>query len=129
MQLKSKIIQVNRYPKGTPLSYGRCHILQRDSLIATIPIGYADGLTRRLSNKLEVIVRGQRAPQVGAICMDMCLINVTKVPNVELEDEVVIFGKQRKEFIPVEEVASRAGIIPYETLCVVGKRVPRKYIR
>ena len=127
MQLKSKIIQINPHPKGTPVSYGRRHILQRDSLIATIPIGYADGLTRHLSDKLEVLVRGRRISQIGTICMDLCLIDVTDIANVELADEVVIFGRQGETFIPVEEVADRAGLIPYETLCAVGKRVPRIY--
>ena len=77
---------------------------------------------------METIVQGKRAPQVGAICMDMCLIDVTDISGVKEEDEVIIMGKQGAEFILAEEIAEHAGLIPYETLCAVGKRVPRVYL-
>ena len=77
---------------------------------------------------MEVLVKGKRAPQVGTICMDMTLIDVTDIPDVKMGDEVVIFGKQRNEIITVEELAQKANTIPYEILCNVGKRVPRVYL-
>ena len=128
MQWKSKIILVKAIAKGQAVSYSRNFTTQRDSLIATLPIGYADGLHRILSNKMDVLVRGRRAPQVGIICMDMILIDVTDVPNVQQGDEVVIFGKQDSQTIAVEELALTAQTIPYEILCNVGKRVPRVFI-
>ena len=127
MQWKSKIILLKSVQKGQPLSYSRKHFTQKDSLIATLPIGYADGLNRNLSNNMEVLIKGKRAPQVGAICMDMILIDVTGIPDVQMGDEVVIFGKQGEKEIQVEELAKRSNTIPYEILCNVGKRVPRVY--
>ncbi|MEK9629649.1 MAG: alanine racemase [Nitrospinota bacterium] len=128
MQWKSKIILLKSVFKGQPLSYSRKFFTKKNSLIATLPIGYADGLPRRLSNNMEVLIRGKRAPQVGTICMDMTLIDVTEVPDVQTGDEVVIFGKQGDEGIQVEEMAKKADTIPYELLCNVGKRVPRTYL-
>ena len=128
MQWKSKIILLKPVKKGQGLSYSRKYFTEKDSIIATLPIGYADGLPRRLSNKMEVLVKGKRAPQVGTICMDMTLIDVTDIPDVQMGDEVVIFGKQGNEIIPVEELAQKANTIPYEILCNVGKRVPRIYL-
>ena len=127
MQWKSKIILLKSVQKDQPLSYSRKYFTPRDSVIATLPIGYADGLHRNLSNNMEVLIRGKRAPQVGTICMDMILIDVTEVPDVQMGDEVVIFGKQGEEEITVEELAKRSNTIPYEILCNVGKRVPRVY--
>ena len=127
MQWKTKIILLKSVQKGQPLSYSRKHFTQRDSLIATLPIGYADGLHRNLSNNMDILAKGKRAPQVGTICMDMILIDVTEVPDVQMGDEVVIFGKQGKEEISVEELAKKSNTIPYEILCNVGKRVPRIY--
>ena len=127
MQWKSKIILLKSVQKGQPLSYSRKHITQKDSLIATLPIGYADGLHRSLSNNMDVLIKGKRAPQVGTICMDMILIDVTEIPDVQMGDEVVIFGKQGEEEISVEELAKKSNSIPYEILCNVGKRVPRVY--
>ena len=127
MQWKSKIILLKSTPKGQPLSYSRKHFTQKESLIATLPIGYADGLHRDLSNNMEVLVKGKRVPQVGTICMDMTLIDVSEIPNIQLGDEVVIFGSQEGEKIYVEELAKRCNTIPYEILCNVSKRVPRIY--
>jgi len=127
MQWKSRIILLKSVQKGQALSYSRKYFTQKDSRIATIPIGYADGLSRRLSNNMEVLVKGKRVPQVGTICMDMSLIDVSEVPDVQIGDEVVIFGKQGEEVIQVEELAQKANTLPYEILCNVGKRVPRIY--
>ncbi|MBI4389681.1 MAG: alanine racemase, partial [Nitrospinae bacterium] len=120
MQWKSRIIQINRLPKGSCLSYGKNHVVSRDSLIATLPAGYADGLSRNLSNKMKVIVRGKKAPQVGTICMDMCLIDVTGIPEARVGDEAVILGSQGQETISAEELAAQNGTVPYEILCAVS---------
>jgi alanine racemase len=125
MQWKSQIILVKPVSSGQAVSYSGSFTTQRESLIATLPIGYADGLQRILSNKMDVLIRGQRAPQVGNICMDMILIDVTEVSGVQAGDEVVIFGRQGDQQISVEELALKAQTIPYEILCNVGKRVQR----
>ena len=127
MQWKSQIILLKPIAKNQPVSYSGSFTTQRDSLIATLPIGYADGLHRMLSNKMDVLIRGRRAPQVGNICMDMILIDVTDIPDVQAGDGVVIFGRQGDEMISVEELAVKGKTIPYEILCSVSKRVPRIY--
>ena len=127
MQWKSQIILLKPIAKNQPVSYSGSFTTQRDSLIATLPIGYADGLHRMLSNKMDVLIRGRRAPLVGNICMDMILIDVTDIPDVQAGDEVVIFGRQGDEMISVEELAVKGKTIPYEILCSVSKRVPRIY--
>jgi alanine racemase len=127
MQWKSQIILVKSITKGQSVSYSGSFTTQRDSLIATLPIGYADGLHRNLSNKIDVLIRGKRVPQIGNICMDMTLIDVTEIQDVQAGDEVVLFGKQEGQTIKVDEMATKGGTIPYEILCNVGKRVPRIY--
>ena len=127
MQWKSQIILIKPIAKGQPISYSGSFITRQNSLVATLPIGYADGLHRSLSNKIDVLIRGKRAPQIGNICMDMTLIDVTKVQGVEEGDEVVLFGEQEGQVIQVEEMAIKGETIPYEILCNVGKRVPRIY--
>ena len=127
MSWKTKILQIQTLLKGTSVSYGGRYITQRDSRIATLPVGYADGLNRRLSNKMDLLIRGKRAKQVGTICMDMCLVDVTDIPDITMGEEVVIFGMQGNAQILVEELATHAGTIPYEILCGVSKRVPRIY--
>ncbi len=129
MNWKTKIIQIQSLRKGVSVSYGGHYVTKNNAnLIATIPVGYADGLNRHLSNNMELLVQGKRVKQVGTICMDMCLIDITNLPDVNTGDEVVIIGSQGKEQIKVEDLATRAGTIPYEILCGVGKRVPRVYI-
>ena len=129
MNWKTKIIQIQTLRKGVPISYGGRYVTKNDGTrIATIPVGYADGLSRQLSNNMELLVKETRVKQVGTICMDMCLIDVTSLPDVKMGDEVVIFGSQGNGQIKVEELATKADTIPYEILCGVGKRVPRIYI-
>jgi alanine racemase len=128
MQWKTRILTINSLPKGSPVSYGKKFITQRNSRIATLPVGYADGLERLLTNKMQVLVRGHKAPQVGTICMDMCMIDVTDIAEAQEGDEVVLFGQQGNETITADEMAAQAGTIPYEILCGVGKRVPRVYL-
>ena len=127
MNWKTRIIQVNSVPKGSALSYGGQFVTSRDSRIAVLPIGYADGLHRLLSNRIDVLVRGQRVPQVGTICMDMTLVDVTGIPGIQEEEEVVLLGTQAGNVVTADEMAEKIGTISYEILCSVGRRVPRVY--
>ena len=128
MQLKASINRVIDLGTGESVSYGGLFVTERLTRLATIPIGYADGVCAVLTGKLEVLVNGQNAPVVGKICMDQCMIDVTDVEGeVEVGDEVVIFGEQKGGFIPVEQPAGQIGTINYEMLCLVSRRVPRYY--
>ncbi len=130
MSLKTRIINIGRFTGGMPLSYGRTFETERESIIAVVPVGYADGYPRILSNMGRVLVGGMAVPQTGTICMDHLMTDVTGISrNVEIGDEVVIFGQQGKKIIPVDEVAVKAGTIPYEIVCKIGVRVPRVYTR
>ena len=128
MHWKTRILSINSSPKGSPVSYGQKFVTQRDSRIAILPVGYADGLERLLTHRMNVLVRGHKVPQAGTICMDMCMSDVTDVAEAQEGDEVILFGQQGKENITVDEMAAQAGTIPYEILCGVGKRVPRIYL-
>jgi alanine racemase len=125
MKLKTNIIQTKRVPAGTPVSYGETFVTARPTIIATLPIGYADGYMRRLSNRARVSIKGFTAPVVGTVCMDLIMIDVTDVLEVKVGDEVVLFGDGK---VSVEDVAEWADTISYEILSVVGKRVPRVYV-
>jgi alanine racemase len=128
--LRSMISQIHTYPAGTSVGYGRSQFTSRESRIATVPVGYADGIFRNLGNgKAEFLVRGLRAPTFGRICMDMLMLDVTDIPGAARGDEVVLFGTQGKAFISVNELASRAGTISYEILVRISPRVRRVYIR
>ena len=123
MTLKTRVASVKTVPAGTPVSYGCTHVLDRETRLAALTIGYADGLPRLCSDKLEVLIGGQRAPVVGRICMDMCMADVTGL-DVAPGDEVEVFG----EHLPIEDVAALAGTIQYELLCAVSPRVHRAYL-
>jgi alanine racemase len=127
LTLKTHIHFLKSVPPGTKIGYGGTFVTERDSLIATLPIGYADGYSRHLSNQGEVLIRGKRAPVVGRICMDFIMVDVTDIPNVSLGDEVILMGKQGREQITAEEIAEKINSISYEVLCLIGKRVPRVY--
>ncbi|WP_010246044.1 alanine racemase [Acetivibrio cellulolyticus] len=128
MTLKANIILVKDVETDTCISYGRIFKTQRESRIATLPIGYADGYTRLLTNKGRVLVNGQSVPIVGKICMDQCMIDVTDVQGeVNVGDEVVLFGSQNGSEISIEDLASKIGTINYEIACIIGKRIPRVY--
>ncbi|QSQ07865.1 Alanine racemase 1 [Koleobacter methoxysyntrophicus] len=127
MALKTRIAHVKKLPPGCSISYGATFTTTRDSIIATLPLGYADGYTRLLSNKGEVLVKGRKAPVVGRVCMDQCMIDVTHIEGVGVGDEVVLFGRQQGSVISAEDVAGQIGTINYEVVCMVGKRVPRLY--
>ncbi|MCK4738689.1 MAG: alanine racemase [Deltaproteobacteria bacterium] len=125
MTLKTRILEIKKMPKGSPISYGGRFVTKRGSLIATIPIGYGDGLPRAYSSKGEVLVRGKRVPIAGTICMDLTMIDVTDIGDVRKNDEVIIIGSAEKETITVEEVAERTSTISYEIFCNISARVPR----
>ena len=127
MALKAQVSHVKTVPPGTCISYGSKYCAEKETKIASLPLGYADGYTRILSDG-EVLIHGQRAPVVGRICMDQCMINVDHVDNVQTGDEVVVFGQQQGSKIPIEELAKKLGTINYEMLCMVAARVPRVYI-
>jgi len=123
MTLKTRIAAVKHYPAGTRLSYGGTWTAPRDVRIGVLPVGYADGLHRALSNKAQFWTKDGPAPQRGRICMDMCMLDLTDRPGVGVGDEVEIFGPH----VDLEELAAMAGTISYELLCAVSQRVPRVY--
>jgi len=127
LEFKSRVVYMKSVPAGTPLSYGSTYRTSRESKIATIPVGYADGLPRALSNKGHVLINGKRYPIVGRVCMDLSVVNVGDDP-VKVGDEVVIIGSQGKETISVDELAGQSDTISYEIICGIGKRVPRIYV-
>ncbi len=129
MTLKSRVIQLKKVQKGAYISYGYTHRFTQDSLVATIPMGYADGFFRYDSNKGEVLIRGKKAPIVGVICMDVFMVDVGHIPEVCLGDEVVIIGKQKKDQIRVEAIAERIQTIPWEIFCHISSRVPRVAVK
>ncbi len=127
MALKSRVSFTKMVPPGTCISYGCTYTTGRETPVATIPLGYGDGYSRLLSNKAQVLIGGKRHAVIGRICMDQFMVDVSKDPGVKAGDEVVLFGEQDGESIPVEEIASLLGTISYEVVCAVGKRVPRVY--
>ncbi|HPZ05465.1 MAG TPA: alanine racemase, partial [Clostridiales bacterium] len=130
MTLKANVIFVKDVDKDTYVSYGRTFRTDRKSRIATIPIGYADGYTRLMSNKGRMLVNGEYAPVIGRICMDQCMLDVTDLKHdVHVGDEVVIFGRQNGSCISVDEIADQVGTINYELVCIIGKRIPRVYLK
>jgi alanine racemase len=126
LSFKSRVSYLKKVPAGTPLSYGCTYVTPQETTIATIPVGYADGFNRRLSNKGQVIIRGKRYPVVGRITMDLTMVNVGNA-KVEVGDEVVLIGEQNGQLISVDEIANREETISYEIICGIGKRVPRIY--
>ncbi|MDP4093049.1 MAG: alanine racemase [Bacillota bacterium] len=130
MSLKANVILVKDVEKNTCISYGRIFTTERESKIATIPIGYADGYSRLLAKKARVLINGEYAPIVGKICMDQCMADVTDLDSqVQVGQEVVLFGKQGDKEIKVDELASSIGTINYELVCIIGKRIPRVYLQ
>lgn len=130
MTLKANITLVKWIDEGIPVSYGRKFYSKRKTRVATIPIGYADGYSRLLSGKSRVLVNGQFAPVIGSICMDQCMIDITDVEGeIMVGSEVVLLGRQGVNSITADEIAELMGTIPYETVCIIGKRIPRVYIK
>ncbi|RMG69867.1 MAG: bifunctional UDP-N-acetylmuramoyl-tripeptide:D-alanyl-D-alanine ligase/alanine racemase [Bacteroidetes bacterium] len=128
--LRSLITQIQTHPAGSGIGYGRAQVTTRKSRIATLPIGYADGIPRSVGEgKAHFLLRGQRVPTFGRICMDMLMLDVTDVPEAQAGDEVVLFGWQGETFLSVAELAEAAGTIPYEILVRISPRVRRVYVR
>ncbi len=124
MSVKTRVAEITSHRAGDTISYGRCFTCERDMKLAVIPIGYADGLHRSLSGKFSVSINGERASQVGTICMDMCMVDVSEMPGVRVGDVVTVFGDDPT----ADELANTAGTISYELLCAVSPRVPRVYL-
>ena len=129
MSLRSHVSFVKMLPAGTPVSYGCTYVSQKDSVIATVMAGYADGVPRLLSNCGEVIIRGIKAPIVGRVCMDQFMVDVTHIPGVCSGDVVTIFGTDGEASITADEVAAKAKTIGYELICSIAARVPRVYLK
>ncbi|MDD4956450.1 MAG: alanine racemase [Candidatus Omnitrophica bacterium] len=128
MSLKTKIVYLKDAPVGRSISYGRTYITQKETKIATIPIGYADGYGRILSNKAEALIKGKFVKVVGIVTMDQTMLDVGDIGGVQVGDEVVLIGRQGFSEIPIEKIAKHSGTIPYEILASVTDRVPRIYI-
>lgn len=128
MSLKTNIVHVKKLPCCEYIGYGRKFKTERETIIATLPVGYADGYSRNLSNKINVIVNGKFAPVIGNICMDQCMIDITDIPNTKVGDEVILMGEQENLKITAEDIASKLGTISYDVICMISKRVPRVYI-
>ncbi len=124
----TQVSQVRVLEPGATVSYGRTYATANGMTAAMLPVGYADGYRLALSNKAEVLIRGQRCPVRGRVCMDQMVVDVSHVPGVVAGDEAVLVGKQGNDEITVEELAQRAGTIPYEILTGIGRRVPREYV-
>jgi alanine racemase len=127
MALKAKVIHLKDVPAGFKVSYGRTYETEKPTTIATVPIGYADGLNRLLSSKGHMLVNGLKAPILGRVCMDLTMLDVGHIPGVTLEDEVVIFGRQKDATISVDETASNLNTINYEIVSTLTERVLRQY--
>jgi alanine racemase len=128
MMLKTRVIQVKMVPAGFHVSYGLTYQTENPTIIATVSVGYADGLNRLLSSRGQMLVRGSRAQIAGRICMDLTLLDVGHIPEVSIGDEVVIFGSQGQECIPVEEMAEALNTIHYEIVTSLASRVERVFI-
>ncbi|MHB1418726.1 MAG: alanine racemase [Bacillota bacterium] len=127
MTFKARLAFVKKVEAGAAISYGRTFIAPGPMLVASLPLGYADGYSRLLSNKAEVLVGGQRAPLVGRVCMDQFMVDVSRIPVVNIGDEVVLLGQQGDEVISAGELADKIGTISYEILCMISSRVPRRH--
>jgi alanine racemase len=128
LTFKSRIVYMKDVPSGTPLGYSAAFFTRRPSRIATVPVGYADGLSHALSNRGYAIVRGRRARIVGNISMDLSLLDVTDIPGTNIGDEVILMGESDHAVITAVEIAQLLDTVPYEVLCSIGKRVPRIYV-
>jgi alanine racemase len=126
MEFKTVIIHLKKLPKGSGVSYGRTYTTRKEEKIAVLKVGYANGYSRALSNKGEVLIRGKRAPVIGRVCMDLCMVDVTHIPGVQVGDEVVLFGRQNDSVIEVDEIAQKANTINYEIITTL--KAPRRVI-
>jgi alanine racemase len=127
LSLRTTVAQLRTIPQGSTVSYNRTFVAKRQTRIAVLPIGYADGYSRQLSHRGSVLIQGHRAPVVGLVCMDMIMVDVTDLAPVQVGETVTLIGRQGEESIWADEVADWIGTIPYEVLCGIGSRVPRLY--
>ena len=129
MELISHVSYVKTVPAGTPVSYGGTYVTEKETSLATIPVGYGDGYPRSLSNKGYVLIHGKKAPIRGRVCMDQFMVDVTDIPDVKFGDKVTLVGKDGDEFLTVETLSDLSGRFNYEFVCDLGKRIPREYIQ
>ncbi len=129
MTFKAKITNIKEVKAGVSVSYGRRFQTTGKTKIATLPVGYADGYSRILSGKAQAIVGGKICNVIGNICMDQCMIDITAVNTISVGDDVILFGRSEDIELPVESLAEKMGTINYEILCIIGKRIPRVYLR
>ena len=129
MSMKTRVVQVKTLPAGECISYGCTYTTEKDTKVATLCAGYADGVTRVLSNNGEVLIRGKRAKIIGRVCMDQFMVDVTHIPDVEAGDTATIFGTDGEETISVDEIAKKANTINYEIICNINSRVTRVYMK
>jgi alanine racemase len=129
LSVLSRVAQVKRVPPGTSIGYGATWVAPRESVIATVPMGYEDGYMRALGNRAQVLVAGRRAPVVGRISMDLTTLDVTDLPSVAVGDLVTLLGRNGDEQVDAWELARRADTVAWEILCGIGRRVPRLYVR
>lgn len=129
MSLHSHVVHVKEVPAGVTVGYGATYVTKGPTRIATVPVGYADGYPRVLSNRSSVLIRGHRAPIIGRICMDQFMVDVTDIPEVADGDAVTLIGKDGQEMLSVEEISEMAGSFNYEFVCDVSRRVPRVYMK
>ena len=125
----SRVTHVQQLPAGREIGYGGTYVTSGPTLVATIPVGYADGYRWSLSGKFHVLIKGQKAPILGRICMDQMMVDVTHIPDVAIGNSVVLIGQQKEESITAEQIAGAAGSFNYEFLCGISRRVPRHYVR
>ncbi len=128
MELKTTVAMVKKVPAGAQVSYGRTYTAAGPRVLATVPIGYADGYRRTHSNNAYMLVHGRPAPVVGTVCMDQLMLDVTDIPNVQAGDEVIVFGRDKDGQLPIGQLAQEEKSIHYEVMCLIGKRVPRVYL-
>jgi alanine racemase len=128
MKFATKIALIREFPAGQPLSYGRTYMTGKTTRIAYIPVGYADGYPRSLSNRGFVLIKDTKCSIVGIVCMDWSLVDITDVDGVDVGEEVILLGPGNTQTITADELAEYAGTIPYEILCKISKRVPRVYV-
>lgn len=129
LQWHSRVTHVKTLPPGREISYGGTYVTSRETRVATVPVGYADGYRRSLSGKFHVLIRGQKAPILGRVCMDQMMVDVTDIPDVKLNDRVVLVGRSGSEEITMEQIADAADSFNYEFVCGISRRVPRVYSR
>ena len=129
LQWLSRVTHVKTLPAGREISYGGTYVTTRETVVATVPVGYADGYRRSLSGKFYVLIRGKRAPILGRVCMDQLMVDVTDIPGVTLNDRVTLVGKNGNEEITMEQISSVADSFNYEFVCGISRRVPRVYSR